>query len=87
MKYNENIDREVRLEEQDFIDLFRNQETTDDGSRVYIKKLDFIRALGHLDSSAGLTEEERSKLREHQTPDVGVIESEPVPEDDTFDDE
>jgi len=64
MKYDEEIEREIRLEEQDFVDLFRDQEATDGGTRLHIKKLDFLRALGRLDPMSQLTPDEREKLQE-----------------------
>jgi hypothetical protein len=74
MKYDEEIERELRLEEDDFVDLFRDQEATDSGTRLYIKKLDFLRALGRLDSMLQLTEEEREELREkHATDEERLI--------------
>lgn len=75
MKYDEEIEREIRLEEQDFVDLFRKQEAVDGGTRLHIKKLDFLRALGRLDPMAQLTEEEREELKEkHATPHSPEIE-------------
>lgn len=77
MKYDQEIEREIQLEEQDFVDLFRDQETVDDGTRVHMKKLDFLRALGRLDPMSQLTDEEREELREnHGTPNTPTITTE-----------
>jgi len=83
MKYDEEIEREIRLEEQDFVDLFRDQEATDGGTRLHIKKLDFLRALGRLDPMSQLTPDEREKLQEeHGSPhSPSVIETEEMETD------
>lgn len=74
MKYGEEIEREIRLEEQDFVDLFRDQEAIDGGTRLHIKKLDFIRALGRLDPMSQLTDEELEELREkHATHSLEIM--------------
>lgn len=63
MRYDQEIEREIELEADDFVDLFRNQETTDDGTRVHIKKIEFLRAVGRLDPIHQLSDERREELR------------------------
>jgi len=58
MEYDEEIERVIELDADDFVELFRSQVALDDGTRIHISNNEFLRAMSRLDPASEMSDEQ-----------------------------
>jgi len=72
MKYDQEIEREIEIEADDFVNLMEQRESVDGGTRVFIRPTELLRALGRLDPMPVDPDERQALIDEYGTQDISI---------------